>query len=121
MKNFIKQSLNLKGYSITNIDMEFVYNKRTKANQNVVIIDVAPRKNIVYRCPHCQSRGSKYDTQYESRMWRTMDAYGHLWYIRCKVPRIRCKEHGVVTAQVPWASHHSRFTHKFEQYVATLA
>lgn len=33
---------------------------------------------------------------------------------------VKCPEHGVVIAAVPWAHHASRFTHAFEEQVAWL-
>jgi hypothetical protein len=34
--------------------------------------------------------------------------------LHAKVPRVRCREHGVKTVPVPWAAAHSRFTLLFE-------
>lgn len=42
-------------------------------------------------------------------------------YIEADAPRVRCAEHGVVVAYVPWASVGSGFTHEFEQLTAYLA
>jgi transposase len=39
--------------------------------------------------------------------------------IRARVPRRQCPEHGVVTAQVPWAEPHGRFTLMFETFAIT--
>ena len=35
-------------------------------------------------------------------------------FLVCDVPRMRCREHGVVTMQVPWAEGSSRYTAEFE-------
>lgn len=121
IKNFIKSHLNFKGFSIKNINIESVFNKKTNSMQEVVYIDVEPRKNKVYHCPKCHKRCPKYDCQYESRTWRCMDLFGYKCYVRCKHPRVTCKEHGVITAEVPFADFNSRFTHDFEIYVGYLA
>jgi transposase len=42
-------------------------------------------------------------------------------YLESDSPRVQCKEHGVVAANVPWARHRSRFTYDFEQMVAWLS
>jgi transposase len=34
---------------------------------------------------------------------------------------VKCREHGIVVAAVPWARHESRFTREFEEQVAWLA
>ena len=42
-------------------------------------------------------------------------------YICCPLLRVSCKEHEIITADVPFANHNFRFTKKFEQYVAYLS
>lgn len=37
------------------------------------------------------------------------------------MPRVRCPQHGVVTAAVPWARHEARHTYAFEQVAAWCA
>ena len=53
-----------------------------------------------------------YDTR--RREWRNLDAWGYSTFLVCDVPRMRCREHGVVTMQVPWAEGSSRYTAEFE-------
>jgi transposase len=42
-------------------------------------------------------------------------------FVEADAPRVRCPEHGVVVARVPWARHDSRFTKDFEEQCAWLA
>jgi transposase len=42
-------------------------------------------------------------------------------FLEAKAPRVRCPEHQVVVARVPWARPDSRFTHDFENHTAWLA
>ena len=42
-------------------------------------------------------------------------------YIESSLPRVCCREHGVVSASVPWARHKSRFCKNFEETVAWLS
>ncbi len=42
-------------------------------------------------------------------------------YIEAEAPRVRCSEHGVLVAHVPWARHRSGFTRSFEDTIAWLA
>ncbi len=37
-------------------------------------------------------------------------------HLKCQLPRVRCKAHGVKTVQPPWAGKHSRFTLLFEAF-----
>jgi transposase len=41
-------------------------------------------------------------------------------FLEADAPRVRCVEHGVVVAHVPWARHRARSTHAFEDQVAWL-
>ena len=47
------------------------------------------------RCPHCGEACPGYDTR--RREWRNLDAWGYSTFLVCDVPRMRCREHGVVT------------------------
>ena len=67
------------------------------------------------RCPHCGEACPGYDTR--RREWRNLDAWGYSTFLVCDVPRVRCREHGVVTMQVPWAEGSSRYTAEFEAEV----
>ena len=64
------------------------------------------------RCPHCGEACPGYDTR--RREWRNLDAWGYSTFLVCDVPRMRCREHGVVTMQVPWSEGSSRYTAEFE-------
>lgn len=50
-----------------------------------------------------------------------MDLFGYKCYLRCTLPRVKCEEHGIITAEVPFADYNSRFTTDFEIYVGYLA
>jgi len=85
-----------------------------------VRIQVRPGYRRARRCPHCNRRGAREDSGDGLRRWRAHD----LGLLRCSLvaeaPRIRCREHGVVVAAVPWARHGSRFTKAFEDQVAWM-
>jgi transposase len=51
------------------------------------------------------------------RQWRHLDAMGFVTTLRARVPRIKCPEHGVKSAAIPWALPHGRFTLAFEAMV----
>jgi transposase len=55
------------------------------------------------------------------REWRALDFAATPVMLRAAVGRVRCPEHGVVAAQVPWARHGARHTRGFEQQAAWLA
>lgn len=65
-------------------------------------------------CPECKELCPIYDHVNE-RSWRHLDSCGYKTYVHAKIPRLHCKEHGILQASVPWARGHSRFTLMFQQ------
>lgn len=49
-------------------------------------------------------------------MWRHLDTMQFQTLIRCRVPRVKCKDHGVSTITVPWSEKQSRFTQLFQRF-----
>ena len=85
------------------------------------VVRVRPRREHRRRCPHCLARCPGYDGGDGLRRWRTHDVGLVRAFIEAAAPRVRCAEHGVVVAHVPWARHGSGFTQSFEDTVAWLA
>ena len=73
------------------------------------------------RCGQCHRRSPRYDNGEGRRRWRAMDLGTVRAYVEAEAPRVKCREHGVVVAAVPWARHESRFTKEFEEQAAWLA
>lgn len=66
-------------------------------------------------CPGCGSASPGYDKR--RRVWRHLDTCQFKTILVADVPRVQCKEHGVVTVHVPWAEPGSGFTALFEALV----
>lgn len=66
-------------------------------------------------CPECGQEGDLYDHAPE-RTWRHLDTMQFETRIHCRVPRCRCREHGIKTMATPWAGRHGRFTLMFEAF-----
>jgi transposase len=66
-------------------------------------------------CPECGAQSPKHDER-EERTWRHLDTMQFATYLHCRVPRVRCKEHGAKTLKTPWAGKNSRFTLMFEAF-----
>ena len=69
-----------------------------------------------FECPECRRACWLHDHA-PLRHWRHLDAMGFETVLIARVPRVRCPDHGVHTAAVPWAGAHSRFTLAFESFV----
>lgn len=84
----------------------------------VLTVRVRPVKARRLRCPHCGLRCPGYDRGEGLRSWRGLD-YGPIRvFLLAAAPRVRCPQHRVVVAEVPWARHASRFTRWFEEETA---
>ena len=80
-----------------------------------LVIKVVAEKGVKLPCPRCSTPCSQEDHR-EERSWRHLDTMQFTTLIVCRVPRIRCAKHGVLSADVSWASPYSRFTELFETF-----
>ena len=102
------------------VDAKSVRVERAELVDEVVEIRCRPRIQHRWRCPHCSDRCPGYDKGRERR-WRAIDFGRTHVFVVATIPRVRCPEHGVVTAAVPWARHRARHTLAFEQLAAWCA
>lgn len=68
-----------------------------------------------FDCPECGTYANLYDRR-ETRRWRHLDSCQFQTYLVASLPRVRCREHGVLTANVFFAEPNSRFTVLFERF-----
>jgi transposase len=68
-----------------------------------------------WRCPHCDRELPVYDHS-EERTWRHLDTCQFETYLKGRLPRVVCPEHGVVQVDAPWAEPRGRFTILFERF-----
>lgn len=78
-------------------------------------VKVKTAKGAKLPCPHCGRPCPKEDHRQE-RAWRHLDTMQFETVIKCRVPRVNCPEHGIISVQAPWADSYSRFTELFEQF-----
>ena len=86
-----------------------------KSAENEVIVHVTPKAGSKHCCPTCGEDSAGYDSR--PRRWRHLDTCQYKTILVADVPRVTCKEHGVVTVSVPWAEPGSGFTALFEALV----
>lgn len=92
----------------------------TRDPDGAVVFHVRPMARQRGRCGRCRRRSPGYDAGSGRRRWRTLDHGIAMAYLEAHAPRVRCVEHGVVVAHVPWAAHDAGHTHTFDQQVAWL-
>jgi transposase len=67
-----------------------------------------------FPCPECGTALAIYDHAPE-RTWRHLDSCQFKTFLKARVPRVNCPDHGVKTVRVSWAEPKSRFTLLFER------
>ncbi|MBV6695732.1 transposase family protein [Kitasatospora aureofaciens] len=87
----------------------------------VLVARVRPVARERGRCGVCRRPGRGYDQGRGRRRWRCLDAGTTQVFLEADLPRVACREHGVVTAAVPWARHGEGHTHAFDQQAAWMA
>jgi transposase len=85
----------------------------------VVRVHLDRRRRL--RCGICGKRARSFDQGGGERRWRALDLGSTRCFVVAPAPRVRCQEHGVVVAWVPWADHKARSTRAFDDQVAWLA
>lgn len=74
------------------------------------------RPGVKWACPHCGKELATHD-HVPQRTWRHLDTCQFQTHLHARIPRVRCDEHGVVQARVPWAAPHGRFTLLMERWI----
>lgn len=95
--------------------------KEVREEGDAIVVRVRAPARARKRCPVCCRRCPGYDAGDGDRRWRTHDVVLAHAFIEAESPRVRCPEHGVLVAHVPWARHRSGFTRSFEDTIAWLA
>ncbi|MGH3095171.1 MAG: ISL3 family transposase [Streptosporangiales bacterium] len=90
-------------------------------DEEVLVAHVRPHRRERGRCGVCRRRSPRYDGGDGRRRWRALDLGAMQAFVEADAPRVRCGEHGVVVAAVPWARHGAGHTYYFDDTVAWLA
>ena len=56
----------------------------------------------------------------EMREWRHLDILHYQTYVRCRIPRVKCKDGKVKQIAIGWANKHDRHSFQFEKKVIDL-
>jgi transposase len=87
---------------------------------DAVVVNVRPSARARRRCGRCRRRCVLYDRGRGRRRWRMPDLVTKRAFLEADQPRVRCPEHGVVAAAVPWARHGVGHTREFDAEVVWL-
>jgi transposase len=72
-----------------------------------------PPERLVF-CHDC-GKGYGIDDHRGERQWRHLDTMQFQTILHCRIPRVKCTDHGVKSIEVPWAEKKSQFTALFER------
>lgn len=87
----------------------------------VLVAHVRPTASRRSRCGSCRRRSPGFDQGAGRRQWRALDLGTVMAFVEADAPRVRCRDHGVTVASVPWARHDAGHTRGFDDTVAWLA
>lgn len=93
----------------------------TEKGAEVLLARVRPIASQRARCSRCRLCCAGYDAGEGRRRWRSLDVGEVQTFLEADAPRVRCAEHGVVVAHVPWARPGARSTRAFDDTIAWLA
>ena len=103
------------------VEVESRQKRKETVTDEVLVFRVRPKAAQAGRCSRCRAVRPGYDAGGGLRRWRTLDVGTMKTYLEAPVPRVRCPEHGVVVAHVPWARPGAKHTWLFEDTCAWLA
>lgn len=72
-----------------------------------------------YEDPDTHEAAVLYD-HCELREWRHLDILHYQTYVRCRIPRVKCKDGKVKQVAIGWAGKHDRHSYRFEIKVIDL-
>lgn len=99
----------------------FVY-KNARFSQlsknQVILVDIFPRKGTQGVCSSCGKKGATYDTTAQPRRFQSIPILGFPVYFLYRMRRIDCPDCGVKVEKVPWGCGKRELTTQFMQFLA---
>lgn len=106
--------------ALLGVDQVIIERVDIEGDGAVLVAHARPVRAARARCGLCRRRSGRYDAGAGRRRWRALDAGTTKVFVEADAPRVRCRQHGVVVAHVPWARHGAGHTLAFDQTVAWL-
>ena len=97
----------------------FVKDVRYQETPERVDVYVDHERGIKMHCPKCDAFCPVYDHQPE-REWQHLDTCHVPTYVHTRLPRVECKEHGVLSIASDWAEPGSDLTMALESRLIDL-
>ena len=106
--------------ALLGVDKSVIERVGVEDGGEVLVVHARPARAARGRCGVCRRRCGGYDAGEGWRRWRALDAGLARVFIEADCSRVRCREHGVVVAHVPWARHGAGHTLAFDETAAWL-
>jgi len=97
----------------------FVADVQLDVEANKVDVFVDHGEGKTFCCPECGKQLACYDHTKE-RKWRHLDTMQFATILHARTPRVKCPDHGVKQAKLPWAEKNSRFSLFFERFAINV-
>ena len=94
---------------------------KEKDGEQVIEVDVRPRKNAKAICSGCHKSRPTYDTAREPRRFEFVPLWGIFFFFCYQMRRVDCPECGVTVEEVPWGIGKNELTNTYMQYLAHWA
>lgn len=98
----------------------FIVKVNLSKEKNRVDVYLEHESEFSFPCPECDNLCPVYDHQESESVWQHLDTCQLKTYIHCRLPRIRCKKHGVKLILSEHAEQNSNKTILFEGYIIDL-
>ena len=89
--------------AVLGVDKTVIERVEFDQDAELLVAHVRPTARARSRCGVCGRRRPGYDPGEGRRRWRSMDLGTMRAVLEADAPRVRCPQHGVVVASVPWA------------------
>lgn len=118
MEAYIKGLTSLFSQSLEIVEPWYIRSIETQDEAVHIYVDI--REGNMMPCPECGVKYLRAGYEKQERVWRHGDVMFYPCYVHCRRPRIKCKDHGIIVVDAPWARKFSRFTMQFEGYAMVV-
>jgi len=111
MNSLFEKALNLEPpWTVSGIEFD--------GKEGTLSISIDFPRGSSFPCPKCGQPSKVYDSS--EKKWRHLNFFQYACYLIARVPRVECKEDGILQVDVPWARPGADFTLLFESLAMTL-
>ncbi|MBA3066108.1 ISL3 family transposase, partial [bacterium] len=115
IRTVINRCHKIKGFTYGNVSWG------KSKGENILEVEVMPRKNTKGLCSVCKRPGPTYDTGKSPRRFEFIPLWGYAVVLLYHMRRVSCKEHGIRVEYIPWADGKHQLCRVYQQFLANWA